>query len=189
MMRLINKMRMSLFALFAVAVGAFAAEADAYTGNYQWKETPEAKAALEKAVDAGAQQVTWALRKIARGRLTDTTKPYASIKLAIKDGGISFERNGANPIVAKTDGKAIDWKREDGKAYKVAFSVEADGVLKQTFTADDGVRENRFSLSPDGKTLTMKASVSSKKLKVPVTFTLDYLRQDGEAKAATEKKP
>ncbi len=185
-MRLLNKM-IALISMTVLALGAAAAGPELYTGKYQWKETPEAKAALEKAVDAGAQQITWALRKIARGRLTDTTKPYAGISLTVKDGNVVFERNGTNPIVAKTDGKPVSWKREDGKDYKVTFSIEPNGALKQTFTADDGVRENVFTLSPDGKTLTMAVSVASKKLKQPVTFSLDYQRQaDG---AAAGKKP
>ncbi len=187
-MCLINKMMMMTMAVLALALSSVAAEADAYAGKYKWKETPEAKAALEKAVDAGAQQITWALRKIARGRLTDTTKPYTSIRLAIKGNEITFERNGTNPILAKTDGKAVTWKREDGKEYQVVFSITANGALKQTFTADDGVRENVFTLSPDGKVLTMQASVSSKKLKQPVIFSLEYTRQ-ADSRKATEKNP
>lgn len=187
-MRSINKMVVFLITVF-MALALSAADAGIYAGRYQWKETPEAKAALETAVDAGARQITWALRKIARGRLADTTKPYTSINMAIENDKITFERNGTNPIVAKTDGKPVDWKREDGKKYQVAFSIDANGALKQTFTADDGVRENLFVLSPDGKTLTMKASVSSKKLKQPVTFSLEYQRQLDKDKPAMEKKP
>jgi hypothetical protein len=190
MMCRFNHLMFALMALLAAPLVLAAAGTEAYAGKFQWKESPEARAALEKAVDAGAQQVTWALRKIARGRLTETTKPYVSISMTIKADQIVFERNGTNPITARTDGKAVKWKREDGKEYLVAFAVEADGVLKQTFTADDGVRENRFTLSPDGRILTMQASVSSKKLRQPVVFSLEYMREPAAPeKPAVEKHP
>ena len=49
--------------------------------------------------------------------------------------------------------------------------------LVQVFKADEGgTRKNEFSLSPDGKTLFMKATLSSPKLSIPVVYTLTYRR-------------
>ena len=95
----------------------------------------------------------------------------------MKGDQITLTRNGSCPVTATIGGKAVKWKREDGKIYKVSFKRGADGALIQTFVAEDGTRENRFSLSPDGKTLTMAVTLSSKKLKKPLRFSLDYKRQ------------
>jgi hypothetical protein len=48
--------------------------------------------------------------------------------------------------------------------------------ISQVFTSDDGKRENEFTLSPDGKTLNVKVTLSGARLPTPVVYTLTYAK-------------
>lgn len=51
-----------------------------------------------------------------------------------------------------------------------------DGRLEQIFTTSQGRRWNTFTLSEDGRTLTLEAVIQSSRLPAPVRFTIPYRR-------------
>jgi hypothetical protein len=48
--------------------------------------------------------------------------------------------------------------------------------ITQIFVSEDGRRENRFTLSEDGKNLSLKVTLTSDKLTRPVVYVLSYKR-------------
>ena len=73
------------------------------------------------------------------------------------------------------DGKSAPWTREDGDKFMVAAQVSKDQLI-QTFKNDEGERTNVFKLSPDGKSLTMTATVKSPQLPTPLTYSITFGR-------------
>ena len=73
------------------------------------------------------------------------------------------------------DGKSAPWTREDGDKFMVAAQVSKDQLI-QTFKNDEGERTNVFKLSPDGKSLTMTATVKSPQLPKPLTYSITFGR-------------
>ncbi len=58
--------------------------------------------------------------------------------------------------------------------------MQDDGSLLQQFVAEDGERDNRYVLGPDGETMSMHVEIRSPKLKEPVRYTWNYERASGE---------
>jgi hypothetical protein len=52
----------------------------------------------------------------------------------------------------------------------VVTTTWEDQALVQTFPSEYGQRQNAFSVSPDGMTLTMAATMTSRRLTVPLVY-------------------
>jgi hypothetical protein len=88
---------------------------------------------------------------------------------------VSVRYDERNPIVAPASGAAVKWTREDGEVFDVTMR-SASGRLTQTFAAEDGSRENVYTVSADGRTLTMNVTLRSPRLSAPLTYKLVYNR-------------
>jgi len=72
-------------------------------------------------------------------------------------------------------GASAPWTREDGDKFMVAAQVGKDQLI-QTFKNEEGERTNIFRLSPDGKSLTMSATIKSPQLPKPLTYSISFGR-------------
>ena len=162
------------------AMMATAAMAQTWLGEYQWVATDEEKAVIEKAVEDGAQQVGRLIRSVARGRLKETTKPFQTLSFAMTDKTMTMVRDNDTPIVWLVDGSDIEWKRKDGKVFKVTQTLEKD-VFTQTFTDSEGnTRVSRHTFDEKEKKLTLGIVINSSSLKTPLTYELTYVKQGKE---------
>lgn len=129
-----------------------------------------------RAIQRATAEMNFVTRPIARGRLRRTNVPYGTITLAQTTSQVTVTSDERAPIVTPADGTPIRWTREDGEVFDV-HTRWLDGSLEQTFAAEDGQRINLFSLSPDGRTLTMRVTVTSPRLPEPMVYSLRYRRQ------------
>jgi hypothetical protein len=88
---------------------------------------------------------------------------------------VTITTNARTSIVTRATGSATRSTREDGEVLDVSTTWEND-ALRQSFVADDGRRDNVFTLSPDGKTLRMTVTAQSGRLSQPLRYTLVHLR-------------
>jgi hypothetical protein len=139
------------------------------TYTYDAGASDDVNAAINNAV----RRMNFAMRPIARGRLRKTNEPYPRIVIANTASQVSVAMNGRAAIVSPANGTPIDWTREDGEELKVSTEWE-NGTLEQTFKAEDGQRVNAYSVSPDGRTLTMNVTVTAGRLPQPLTYKLVY---------------
>lgn len=139
-----------------------------YGKEYQWDHAKTTQEEIQAAVKKAAAEFNFAIRGIAKRRLTKSTQPYETLSLTIEGKKVIFERNGADRLEATIDGPAVEWLE-----YQVTFKKLPDGRICQTFTADDGSRENIYHFSDDGN-VTIEVKVESKKLKEPILFKLVY---------------
>jgi hypothetical protein len=131
---------------------------------------------VEEVIKAGTARMNFIKRPIARSRLKKTNQPYQSLTMGHTPAQVSVQTDSRKPILTPADGKSIKWTREDGEVFDVN-TVWEGAKLKQTFVADDGLRENLFWLSPDGNTLTMQVTIRSPQLPAPIVYKVDYRRK------------
>lgn len=130
---------------------------------------------INAAIDAAVRDMNFALRPIARGRLRKTNQPYQRLQILHTAQQVTVTSDGRSPIRSPANGTPVDWTREDGEKLKVSTEWE-NGTLEQTFKAEDGQRVNAYSVSADGRTLTMRVTVTSPRLKKPLVYNLKYNR-------------
>lgn len=167
---------MILAALLALAPAAPAAsqEAPSLEGTFVYDAGRSDN--VNRAIETVTARMNFALRPIARGRLRRTNQPYQRVSISHTSTHVTIATDQRAPLVTPANGAPVDWTRpEDGEKLKVSTEWE-NGRLEQTFMAEDGRRVNTYSISPDGRTLTLEVAVSSPRLRAPLTYTLRYRR-------------
>lgn len=165
-----------LFTVLALLLGipsVAPAQSAAFQGTFTYH--PQSSDDIEQAIQRSVARMNFAVRPIARSRLRRTNEPYRTITIAHTPSQISVTTDGASTVTAPADGTPIRWRRQDGEQLQVS-TVWEGGNLKQLFVADDGQRENLYSLSPDGNTLTMRVTLTSSRLPEPITYNLRFRR-------------
>ncbi|WP_257306896.1 hypothetical protein [Geothrix campi] len=165
-------MRMArLFVVPVLAALSLAAQEPSLSGTWTQTKADDIAAAINSTV-AGMNFIK---RPIARGRLTKVNPAYKKVMIAVSGKEVVVKLDERAPIHMPPGGKAAPWTREDGDKFMVAAQVTRDQMI-QTFKNDEGERTNVFHMSPDGKTLTMTATVKSPKLPKPLTYSITFGR-------------
>lgn len=153
------------------------AESASLVGTYTWCESEREKQVIAQAVEAGVAQIGCLLRSIARSRLTTSTKPFKTLTFTEVSGGcMQMVRDADNPIVTPTNGVAVAWTRNDGKVFQVQQFWAGTALIQIYSDEDMNVRENAYTLAPDGTTLTIAVTIKSTRFKTPIRYALNYLR-------------
>ena len=130
---------------------------------------------IAAAIQATVADMNFIKRPIARGRLTKLNPAYKKVVIAVSDKEVVVKFDERAPIHMLPGGKAAPWTREDGDKFMVAAQVGKDQMV-QTFKNEDGERTNVFRMSPDGKSLTLTATVKSPQLPKPLTYSISFGR-------------
>jgi hypothetical protein len=171
-----RKLRNSLFLALVAAVAVTApaqAQANPFSGTFTF--VPAQSDNVDQAVNQAIGRMNIATRQVARTRLRRTNQPYQRVVIATTPSSVSITTDNRAPITTSAAGAPIKWTREDGEVLNVSTTWEANR-LRQVFAAEDGRRENVWSLSPDGRTLTLNVTVTSGRLPQPLTYKLVYQR-------------
>ncbi|HEX2190142.1 MAG TPA: hypothetical protein VHG51_14640 [Longimicrobiaceae bacterium] len=164
----------ALLALALVAPAGSAAQAAASL-NGTFTYNAQASDNVNAAIDDAVARMNFVMRPVARGRLRKTNQPYQRVQISHNPQQVSVTMDGRPAIVTPANGTPMDWTREDGEKLKVSTEWE-NSALEQTFKAEDGQRVNSYTVSPDGRTLTMNVTVTSPRLPKPLTYKLVYNR-------------
>ncbi len=148
-----------------------------YAGSYRFAGDAAEQRARADAIDRSVAAFFFVFRGIARAKVADRTAIVATCKFEFSGGTIRSTVPGYPVAVSPETGAPVPYRMGD---ETLVLSQRFEGEhLVQAFRADDGgSRTNEFTLSPDGAKLTMKATVSSPKLSIPVVYTLTYQRVD-----------
>jgi hypothetical protein len=165
----------------AVAVAAASPPNDdlqrRFAGFYRYAgDAAEEKARMD-AIDRSARSVFFAFRGVARSKLDRRTRIIPDGRFEFSDGNIRSIAPGYPAAVSPQTGAPAPYLLGD---YATVLSQRFDGDrLVQIFEAEEGAaRKNEFTLSPDGSTLTLRTTLSSPKLSIPVGYTLTYRRAE-----------
>ena len=161
--------------LALVAFGsASAQEAPATPFVGAWTYASQPADVIAQAIERGIDDMNFVTKPIARRRLRATNDPYSAVEIRVGGSEVTTVLEGRS-ITSPADGRAIQWRREDGEVLQVSTSLR-NGTLVQSFTAEDGSRENVYSVSPDGRRMTIQVTIRSERLPAPITYRLLYDR-------------
>ena len=169
-------------ALLATALAALAAALPAHgfaqnpglDGSYVLAS--QGSGDINRAIESAIARMNFITRPIARGRLRRTNIPYERLNLAITPSQITTVVDGGKPVVTPSSGTFVKWRREDGETFDVSTRWQGES-LSQTFRAEDGQRENVYTLGADGSTLTLAVTLTSPRLPGPVKYSLTYRKE------------
>jgi hypothetical protein len=144
-----------------------------FAASFRYVGSSDEQAARRAAIDRGIETLFFAIRGIARSRLSDGTKIEPWVAFSFDADRIRF-RAPSGDAVSPASGAAVD-HGSGGDRSKLSQRL-APGKITQTFVAGEGQRTNEWTLSPETGTLSLKVTVSSPKLSHPVVYTLTYAR-------------
>ena len=126
-------------------------------------------------IETAVEKLNFVMRDIARGRLKKLNPAYRQVAITSSPNEISVAVDNQPPLRTPAKGAPVAWVGPDGG--KVNASMQLTGrLLAQTFTSADGRRVNDYTLSPDGRTLTIQVTETSPQLSQTITYKQVYRR-------------
>ncbi|MGC1321959.1 MAG: hypothetical protein WA849_07245 [Candidatus Udaeobacter sp.] len=130
---------------------------------------------INEVIETAVEKLNFVTRDIARGRLEKLNPAYRKVAITSSPNEISVTVDNQPPLQTPAKGPPVAWVGPDGG--KVNASMQLAGRrLAQTFTSANGRRVNDYTLSPDGRTLTMQVTETSPRLSQPITYKQVYRR-------------
>jgi len=170
-----QRTRMLLLPLLAALAVPAAAHAQESSMRGTFVINRQASDDVNRAIESAVSKMSFVTRPIARGRLRRTNAVYQRVVVSFTPAQVSTTFDQRHAIESPANGQPVAWTREDGEKFQLSTSWE-NGRLVQTFRAEDGSRTNTYSISPDGRTLTMHVTIRSPRLSAPVEYNLVFNR-------------
>lgn len=130
---------------------------------------------VNEAIENAVGKLNFPTRDIARGRLKKLNPAYRQVAITSSSNEISVTVDNQPPLRAPAKGAPVAWVAPDGAKVNASMQL-ADRRLAQTFTSANGRRVNDYTLSPDGRTLTMRVTETSPRLPQTITYKQVYKR-------------
>jgi len=130
---------------------------------------------VNRAIETAVARMSFVTRPIARGRLRRTNTVYQRVVINYTQAQVSTTFDQRRPVESPANGQPVKWTREDGEKFDLSTEWQG-GRLVQTFRAEDGSRTNTYTISPDGRTLTMHVTLRSPRLSSPLEYNLVFNR-------------
>jgi hypothetical protein len=150
-----------------------AAQESGLDGTYILDET--GSDSINEVIEKAVGKLDILTRDIARGRLKKLNPAYLQVAITTSANEISVTVDNQPPLRTPRKGEPVAWVGPNGG--KVNASMQLEGRrLAQTFTSADGRRVNDYTLSTDGRTLTMQVTETSPQLPQTITYKQVYKR-------------
>jgi hypothetical protein len=160
-------------AMFLGSTALAAAQDSGLDGTYILDETDSDN--LNEVIEVAVGKLDFLTRDIARGRLKKLNPAYRRVAITSSPNEISVTVDNQPPLRTPAKGAPVAWVSPDG--VKVNASMRLAGRrLAQTFTSADGRRVNDYTLSPDGRMLTMQVTETSPRLSQTIKYKQVYRR-------------
>ena len=142
-------------------------------GTYILDETDSDN--MNEVIEHAVGKLNFLTRDIARERLKKLNPAYREVAITSSPNEISVVVDNQLPLRAPAQGAPVGWVGPDGGKVNVSMQL-AGRRLAQTFTSADGRRVNDYTLSPDGRTLTMLVKETSPRLSQSIKYKQVYRR-------------
>src|SRR6266550_3907240 len=160
-------------AIFLCSSTLVAAQDSALDGTYILDESDSDN--VNEVIEGAVGKLNFVTRDIARDRLKKLNPAYHQVVITSSSNEISVTVDNQPPLRTPAKGTPVAWVGPDGG--KVNASIQLAGRrLAQTFTSADGRRVNDYTLSPDGRMLTMQVTETSPRLSQTITYKQVYRR-------------
>ena len=130
---------------------------------------------VNEVIEIAVEKLNFLTQDIARARLKKLNPAYRQVAISSSPNEISVTVDNQPPLRTPAKGAPVAWIGPGGG--KVNASMQLAGRrLAQTFTSADGRRVNDYTLSPDGRTLTMEVTEASPRLSQTIKYKQVYRR-------------
>jgi hypothetical protein len=147
-----------------------------FAGTYRYAGSAQQEDARRAAIDRAVEGMSVFIRSSARSRVSATTQILGSYSFSFESEKILVRPQSRPEMISGDRGEFVDYVY-NGKRSKLTQRFFGDRI-SQIFVSDDGRRENEYTLSEDGKVMTLKVTLSSSKLSSPVVYRLSYEKAD-----------
>jgi len=130
---------------------------------------------INEVIENAVEKLSFVTRNIARERLEKLNPAYRKVAITSSPNEISVTVDNQPPLRTPAKGAPVAWVGPDGRKVNATMQL-ADRRLAQTFMSADGRRVNDYTLSPDGRTLTMQVTETSRRLSQSITYKQVYRR-------------
>ena len=159
--------------LFCLSMFVAAPTQPAFDGTYKLDNAQSDN--IDTAIDQGVKGLNFLVRPIARNRLKKLNPGYRTVSITSSDSEISIVVDNQPALKMATNGSAVVWTSPAGGKTNVKVRFE-NGHLLQQFDSPDGHRVNDYTLSTDGRVLTMQVTETSSRLSAPIKYKQVYRR-------------
>lgn len=134
---------------------------------------------VDDAVKEATDGAGFFVRTFGRRLLTAKLAPAQELRITITDSLVVLhsEQDPERQVVVVGDAGGSPQTDHGEGGQPAAFAWWRGTALAVRFTEDEGIREYRYTLDPDGKTLRVEVSVQGDKLPRPVELSLTYTRR------------
>jgi hypothetical protein len=160
-------------AIFLDSSTLAAAQESILDGTYMLDRTDSDN--VNEVIEDTIRNLNFVTREIARDRLKKLNPAYHQVIITSSPNEISVTVDNQPPLRTPATGTPVAWVSPDGRKVNASMQL-ADRRLAQTFTSADGRRVNDYTLSPDGRTLTMQVTETSARLSQPIAYKQIYRR-------------
>jgi len=150
-----------------------ARQGDRLSGTYTLDES--ASDNIKDVIDSAVGKLNFLIRPLARERLTKLNPAYHIVTIASASNELSVTVDRQPALKAPANGTTVVWEGPDGGKVNVSMQLK-HGHLVQTFKSADGGRINHYTLSPDGRVLTMQVTETSPRLTQAIQYKQVYKR-------------
>lgn len=147
-----------------------------FAGTYRYAGNAQEEEARRAAIDRAVEGMSVFIRSTARNRVSATTQILGSYSFSFESGKIWVRAQSRPDMISGDKGEPADYVY-NGKHSKLTQRLVGDRI-SQVFVSDDGRRENEYMLSQDGRMVTLKVTLTSPRLSVPVVYSLSYKKAD-----------
>jgi hypothetical protein len=147
-----------------------------FAGTYRYAGSAEEEEARRAAIDRSVEGFSVITRSTARNRVSSKTQILSLYTFSFEPGKICVRASSRPDMISGDKGEPADYVY-NGSWSKLTQRLEGDRI-SQVYESEDGRRENEFTFSQDGQVLTLKVTLASSRLSVPVVYVLSYKRAE-----------
>lgn len=149
--------------------------ARAFEGRYAYAGGQKQRDGVAAAIEATVAELNPLIRNLGRKRLTEANQIPKQVSISINGDKLTLDFDGRSHEVS-LDGKPLKTQSRDGEKVKVSHRMRGDRLV-EIIDGTGGDRRNTLSLSDDCNRLTLKVSITSNQLPVPVEYRLTFKRK------------
>jgi hypothetical protein len=172
-----NKFLASVFllclSLFVAAHPPNVTDVRSFDGTYKLDDAQSDN--IDNAIDRGMNGLNFLVRHFARDRLKKLNPAYRTVSISSSAREISIVVDNQPALKLPADGSTVVYTSPAGNKTNVKVRFEGAHLL-QEFDSADGHRVNDYTLSPDGRVLTMQVTETSSRLSAPIKYKQVYRR-------------
>ncbi len=159
----------------SASASAAPAARDRFAGTYTFSGGDKERKGIDLAIGRAISSLFFMAKPFAIRQLHAKTAVKNSVGFSFANGKVVSTASDAAPAASPDDGTPVPYV-VDGESLRLSQTVDASGHLIQIFSSSQGSRTNDYTLSADGKTLTMTVTVASPRLPQSVHYALTYTR-------------